>query len=170
MTVIEGAVVGGVKRLVWMVIGFVVGRAALVALARSGERGDEVVVYYDGDCGFCHRSVRALIAMDRNDVVRFSTLQSERFAAATASVAGGIDDSIVVIDESGTILQKSDATIHILERLGGPWPFVGALLDSVPRQIRNGVYDLIAANRHRFFERPEDVCPVVPAEERHRFL
>ena len=81
----------------------------------------------------------------------------------------GLPDSIVVLTPDGTLLSRSAAIIHILDRIGGSWRLQGRLLALVPRGIRDLGYDGVARVRHRLFRKPPDACPVTPPELRARF-
>jgi predicted DCC family thiol-disulfide oxidoreductase YuxK len=76
---------------------------------------------------------------------------------------------LVVLTYDGRLLARSDATAHVLGRLGGAWPVLGALLAAVPRALRDAAYDAVARSRHRLFERPGAACPVVSPQLRARF-
>lgn len=129
------------------------------------------MVFYDGGCGLCHRTVRFAIARDRDGSrFRFAALGSEAFRRLVPeALRAGLPDSIVVLTPDGTLLARSAAVIHILERIGGPWRLQGRLLALVPQGIRDLGYNGIARVRHRLFGRPTDACPVTPPELRARF-
>ena len=129
------------------------------------------MVFYDGACGLCHRTVRFAIARDREGSrFRFAALGGEAFRRLVPeALRAGLPDSIVVLAPGGALLARTAAVIHILERIGGPWRLTGRVLALVPRGIRDLGYDGIARVRHRLFTRPTDVCPVSPPELRARF-
>ena len=129
------------------------------------------MVFYDGACGLCHRTVRFAIARDRDGSrFRFAALGSEAFRRLVPEgLRAGLPDSIVVLTADGTLLARSAAVIHILERIGGPWRLPGRLLALVPQGIRDLGYDGIARVRHLLFRRPTDACPVTPPALRARF-
>ncbi|MEM8737471.1 MAG: DCC1-like thiol-disulfide oxidoreductase family protein [Planctomycetota bacterium] len=131
------------------------------------------LVFYDGGCGLCHASVRFVAARDRGGTrFRFAPLGGETFAAkrvGEATHTGGAD-SVVVRRRDGALLTKSGAAIHILRRLGGVWAGLGWAAAWVPKRVRDGVYDRVAAVRHRVFGRRTEACPGVPAGMRERFL
>ena len=114
-------------------------------------------ILYDGECGLCHGFVRFVVMQDRE----------ARFVYAPQKVAGG---SVVVITEAGVRLERSDAALHVLSRLGGFWAVGAAVMRAVPRPLRDLVYGFVARIRYRVFGRRTQVCPVVPPELRGRFL
>jgi predicted DCC family thiol-disulfide oxidoreductase YuxK len=129
------------------------------------------MVFYDGACGLCHRTVRFAIARDRDGSrFRFAALGSEAFRRLVPeALRAGLPDSIVVLTADGTLLARSAAVIHILERIGGPWRLTGRVLALMPQGVRNLGYEGVARVRYKLFGRPTDACPVTPPELRARF-
>jgi len=132
---------------------------------------DHSTVFYDGGCGLCHRAVRFAIARDADGSrFRFASLQSEGFRRRVPAAArAGLPDSIVTLTPDGTLLVRSAAVIHVLERVGGGWKVAGRLLRLVPRSVRDAGYDTVARVRYLLFRRPAEACPVTPPELRARF-
>ena len=134
------------------------------------DAGEPELLFYDGSCGFCHRSVRFVAPRDTAAHFRFAPLGGETFRALVPPEArGGLPDSVVVRRGDGELLVRSDAVLHILGRLGGGWRALGALVRLVPRALRDAGYDWLARNRARWFARPDEACPILPAHLRARF-
>ncbi len=129
------------------------------------------VIFYDGHCGFCHRAVRWVLKRDPAGTrFRFAPLQGPTFLKRVpAFYRATLPDTIVLQTSEAKLLVRSDAFIHILRCLGGPWTPLAIGLNLVPRFIRDGVYDFVARIRHRLFDRPTDTCPVLPPDQRARF-
>jgi predicted DCC family thiol-disulfide oxidoreductase YuxK len=129
------------------------------------------ILFYDGHCGLCHRTVKFVLLHDRaRGAFRFAPLQGETFQRLVPpEQRAGLPDSIVVRREDGVLLARSDAFIYILRRLGGGWGALAAILRVIPRPVRDAVYDLVARIRYRVFGRRDDLCPIVPADLRARF-
>ncbi len=137
---------------------------------RAKRAAGEWVVYYDGSCGLCHRTVRFLLAEDREAVFHYAPLESARFANEIApGDAGELPDSIVLRTPDGELRVRSAALIEIGDQLGGVWRALALASRAVPRVLRDGLYDQIAAIRYRLFRRPEQACPIVPPDLRERF-
>lgn len=127
------------------------------------------VIFYDGVCGLCDRSIRFVLRHDHAGRVRFAPLQgalAARVLAAHGRDAGQLDT--VYLLDGGRLLAKSDAVCAILHLLGGPWRLL-ALLRVLPRALRDRAYDAVAGGRYRWFGR-FDTCPVPPPHLRERFL
>jgi predicted DCC family thiol-disulfide oxidoreductase YuxK len=127
-------------------------------------------LFYDGNCGLCHGVVRWALIRDRGAAFLFAPLRGESFNnRVPPERRANLPDSIVLQTPEGALLLKSDAVRVMLLQLGGSWRTLGVLLGFIPRALSDRVYDLIAKVRHRFFEKPDDICPIVPADLRPRF-
>lgn len=131
------------------------------------------LVFYDGDCGLCHRSVSFLARRDR-DGSRFLFAPLGGETAGTRLGGGGFGQhpagTVVVLDEKGVVRTRSDAVLHALDRLGGIWRIVAGAMRVVPRPLRDGVYRAVARTRRRLFARPRGTCPRLPSHLAGRFL
>ena len=85
-------------------------------------------------------------------------------------VRATLPDSLALLTGEGAVLFKTDAVIRCLRRLGGLWRPLGWCLWCIPRPIRDALYDLVAALRHRLFAQPKSACPLLPDPLRDRFL
>lgn len=127
-------------------------------------------VYFDGDCGLCHRGVRFILARDRTGHFRFAPLQGETFRERIPeSKRKELPDSMIVETEDGRLLERSDAVVHILRNLRGLWKALGWILAPLPRFLRDPLYTAVASTRHRLFASPSSECPVPPESARDRF-
>lgn len=128
-------------------------------------------IFYDGECGLCHRWVRFALARERGrELFRFAPLQGSTFAAEVAAAERrGLPDSLVVQSGDGRLLVRSAAVVHVLRQIGGAWGALGALLGLVPRVLADPGYDLVARVRRRLFARPAELCPLLPPELARRF-
>ena len=128
------------------------------AWVRPLNAGTTDTLQYDGSCGLCHRSVRFVLAEDRSgNAFRFEPLPD------------GDKTSVIVQTADGRTLERSDAVIHILQRLGGFWRVFGIAFGILPLVVRNAMYDGVARVRYRIFGRTKDACPIVPPDLRSRF-
>jgi predicted DCC family thiol-disulfide oxidoreductase YuxK len=130
------------------------------------------LLFYDGTCGFCHRSVRFVLAHDREGTMfRYAPLGGPTFLQHLShSDRMDLPDSIVIRTADGRTLVRSAAVIHIGERLGGGWRVLARIGMALPHWLLDAGYDGIARIRYRLFARPKDACPMLPPELRTRFL
>ncbi|MFN3168387.1 MAG: thiol-disulfide oxidoreductase DCC family protein [Phycisphaeraceae bacterium] len=128
-------------------------------------------LFYDGACGLCHRSVKRVLRADRDGVLfYFAPLQGRAVERVlTPGQRAALPDSIVVRTCDGRVLVKSDAVLHVLSRLGGWYRLMGLVCGVMPRSVRDLAYDGVAKVRHKVFAKPDDACPILPAELRERF-
>ena len=137
----------------------------------SAPRGSVEHLFYDGSCGLCHRAVRFVLARDGDGSrFRFAPLGGPTFQRLVpAQERARLADSVVVLDLQGRVLQRSDAALHVLRRIGGAWGVVGATARICPRGLRDRLYDVVARVRRRLAARPDQACPLVPPDLRARF-
>lgn len=133
----------------------------------------DLVLLYDGLCGFCNGTVQFILARDHGGSMRFAPLQGDfaRETFARHPDLRGID-SLVLVERGATpaderVLVRSEAVLGIADYLGGAWRAARALR-LVPRALRDWGYDLFARFRYRLFGR-YDACPVPSPEVRARF-
>lgn len=145
--------------------------------ARSTSDPIPARLFYDGDCGFCHRSVRFVLSEELATPtalrLRFAPLGSVTFAERLAKHSeldrASLPDSIVLELEDGSILTRSAAALEIASRLGGFWRFVALIGNRLPSGLLDAGYDAIARVRKKLFSQPKDACPILPPDLRARF-
>ena len=129
-----------------------------------------LLLFFDGNCGLCHRAVLFVLRRDPSGRFRFAPIGGRRYREAIREVERtGLPDSLLLVDATYRILTRSDAILEIGARLGGFWSTVSKVGRLIPRPIRDGVYDGIARVRGRLFRRPQESCPRVPDRWRDRF-
>ena len=133
------------------------------------------IIFYDGVCGLCNRSVQLVLRNDRRGVFRFAGLQSgfaARVVARHGEDARELETVCVVLDMDGPgerLLVRSDAVGFVLRELGGGWGVLGLALRIIPGAVRDWGYGVVARHRYRVFGKYE-ACPAPRAEDRGRFL
>ena len=126
------------------------------------------IVFFDGQCGLCNRTVNWLIRLNRGkDILRFATLQG-----ATAQEflpderIKDLDSMAFLVD--GKVYIKSTGILRSGMALGGIFR-LGAIGLIIPAFIRDTVYDWIANSRYRWFGK-RSTCRIPTSEERSYFL
>lgn len=123
------------------------------------------IIFFDGYCGLCIRSVQFILKRDRKKVFRFASLQS---AYAAQALPSDTDTNTFVLQDNGKLYTRSGAAIRALQKLGGIYAFA-VLLFAIPAFIRNAVYRFIANNRYGWFGKHES-CYLPTAAMQDRFL
>ncbi|MGA2231066.1 MAG: DCC1-like thiol-disulfide oxidoreductase family protein [Tepidisphaeraceae bacterium] len=134
----------------------------------------DVILFYDGTCGFCSRSVQFILRHEgSNHSLHFAALQGPTAAALRqrhpelASL-----DSMVWYEPASSnhrelLFVRSAAGIAAMAYLGRAWCLLALIVWAVPRPIRDAVYDAVARNRHRL---SPGNCLVPSPQHRSRFI
>jgi len=139
--------------------------------------GRRRILFYDGDCGLCTRSVKFLLGEDTGRILQFAPLQGEtardflpeglRDTSETATVA--LARSAAGSGGAATeVLVRSRAILGACVDLGGMWRPAGWLGLAIPQRLADAGYRWIARNRLRFF--PGGACALPTANERRQLL
>ena len=123
--------------------------------------GSHPIVFFDGACGFCNKSVQALIRFDEDAMLRFAPLGKKVAKAHRINST----DSIVYLDD-GKARYKLDAVIAILTTLGGIGVLAKLLL-LLPKKMRDRLYDEVAKRRYLL---GGTQCAIPNEQDRKRFL
>ena|SRR5437868_1338911 len=128
------------------------------------------IIFYDGNCGLCHATVRFVAARDKAAAFQFAPLRGETFQKLIPQeIRAGLPDSIVLRRSSGELLTRSAAVIYILSRLSPGWQVAAKIVRAVPGVLRDWGYDLVARMRRKVLAPPKNICPVLPEGLRDRF-
>lgn len=122
------------------------------------------IIFYDGLCGLCDKSVQLVLKHDKKQLFKFATLQGN---LAKQTLPHLTEDSFVLY-QNHRIYLRSTAALHVAKQLSGLWPLLFTFI-IVPPFIRDGIYRLIAKNRYKWFGR-YDACKIPNAQTRSRFL
>jgi predicted DCC family thiol-disulfide oxidoreductase YuxK len=133
----------------------------------AADRSTPPIVFFDGVCGLCNRSVDLLLRWDAKGVLRFAPLQGATAQAMLPAEQVRDLDSLVLKDAKG-IHRRSEAALLSLEHLGGGWRGI-RLLRALPSGLRDAIYGLVARHRYRWFGKRTS-CRLPTATERERFL
>jgi predicted DCC family thiol-disulfide oxidoreductase YuxK len=127
------------------------------------------IVLFDGTCAFCERSVVFMAKRDPQGYLRFGASQTPAGQALLSryGVSRATARSIIFI-ENDQVYLRSTATLRIAARLTFPWSLARVLL-MVPVPIRDAVYRVVAAIRHRIAGR-SNACEIPPEELRGRMI
>ena len=119
----------------------------------------QTIIYYDGLCVLCNKSIRFIINRDRKNQFKIGFLNSLKKQEK--------QDSVVLVHK-GIKYQYSSAVIKSLILLGGIYKLT-ALLFIFPKSLRDFVYKMIARNRYKWFGR-HNTCPTLPEKWKARLI
>src|SRR5690606_5796588 len=128
-----------------------------------------MVIFFDGVCNLCNRSVQFVIKRDRAKKFRFASLQgkSAAFVLKELNISPADSDSFILL-ENDKVYTRSTAALRVLRELGGLWKLFYVFI-IVPPFIRDGVYNFIARKRYKWFGKREE-CMIPTPELKERFL
>lgn len=127
----------------------------------------KVIVFFDGYCNLCNRSVDFLIRRDPKKRFFFAPLQGETARSHLDSALLRNTDTVVLWVD-GAVYTRSEAALRALALMGFPWSLL-AVFRIVPRGLRDAVYNFIAERRLRWFGKRSN-CRLPSEEEKERFL
>jgi len=126
------------------------------------------LLVYDGNCGFCARSVQFILRHERRHDLMFVPRDSELGKDLRRRFHLEAVESMLWI-VNGKAEMESGAVLNAAKYVGGFWAFLATLGSLVPAPLRNWAYRLIARNRRRLSSRINS-CLVPTLEQRARFL
>lgn len=127
------------------------------------------LVFFDGVCNLCDRTVQFLLKIDKHQRLQFGSLQGEtaKKILPAYQISPEKLGSIVFIHQNN-VYTESSAVLEILRVIGGPWTLL-YIFRIVPPFIRNAFYRLIARYRYQWFGK-KDQCMIPSPSVRTRFL
>lgn len=132
---------------------------------------DKPLLFYDGDCGLCHRFVLFVLKHEESPYFRFSPLQGDTFQQRfSEEERKAFPDSLILLTENEEVLCLSDAAVYAMKTLSPGWRRLGTVIGVLPKPVRDLGYRWIAAIRRKLFRKPEGSCPLLPPDLRGRFV
>lgn len=144
------------------------------AIQRNAPVATAPLLVYDGDCGFCTRSVQFVLARDsRRGTLRFAARAGEagRAVRRRHPQLETVESLLWVetVDGREVVSIYSDAVLATATYLGGVYAVLGGLGRLVPRFLRDPVYRLVARVRKRL-TRGAATCHLPAPQELARML
>ncbi len=124
------------------------------------------IIYFDGECNLCNKSVNSIIKKDKKHLFYFAFLSDPNNAQKIPKSYLSIDS--IILEYDNNFYTKSDAIIEICKLLGGIYKIM-AIGYLIPRIIRDKIYDFVARNRYKWFGKSESCLTPTP-NLRKRFL
>lgn len=132
------------------------------------------ILFYDGECGLCSRSVRFLLKRDRADALKFAPIQGE---TAKMYLSPTLREQLSTViyhrpspsaEGSSQSLLRSEAILSALIDTGSAWRWPARIARWLPPAWRDVAYNWVARNRHRFF--PKGSCALPNPDEQAKLL
>jgi predicted DCC family thiol-disulfide oxidoreductase YuxK len=132
----------------------------VASIDNRNEEAVDCILFFDGVCGLCSKSVDFVMARDHRQAIKFAPLQGDT-ARSLLTPADIQNLNTMILWIKGRTYRKTAAAVRVMWRL--------SLLWLIPLPLRNLGYTLVARNRYRFFGKKE-TCRLPTREERLRFL
>ena len=120
---------------------------------------EQTILYYDGLCVLCNKSIRFIIDRDRKNQFKIGLLDAFK--------SEDKQDSVILVHK-GIKYNYSSAVIKSLILLGGIYK-LAFLLFILPKSLRDFLYKIIAKNRYKWFGK-HNTCPTLPEKWKKRFI
>lgn len=125
----------------------------------------DTILFYDGDCGFCNRSVQFVLKAEKAPVIFFCALQSSQAKDFLSKRSIEINYQTLYFFH-GKVRERSSAVLAMLPFFKWYYQWMN-ILWIVPKPLRDGFYNVIAKRRHRFMK---GFCLVLTTNQRQRFI
>jgi predicted DCC family thiol-disulfide oxidoreductase YuxK len=127
------------------------------------------VILFDGVCNLCSKSVQYVVKHDPEKIFRFASLQSsfgEKILQQYNLPTNTFNSFILLLQ--GKIYTRSTAALMVAKKLKGPSKLLYGLI-ILPKFIRDGVYNIIAKKRYKWFGKKTE-CWVPTPELKRLFI
>lgn len=136
-------------------------------------KGQRRILFYDGQCGLCTRTVRFFLVRDRAGLIYYAPLLGEtarQLLPKELREPGKLSTVVYLIREGAEaqIEYRSAAVAAALYDLGGLWRLLSKFLLLIPAPLREWGYRLVARHRLKFFRK--GACDLPTKEEAHYLL
>lgn len=133
------------------------------------EQEDHPIILFDGVCNLCNASVQYVIKHDSQHIFRFASLQSSFAQKILSKHNLPLNDyNSFILYSDNKIYTRSKAALIIAKKLKGVVKMLYAFI-IVPKFIRDGVYNIIAKNRYKWFGKKNE-CWLPTPELKNLFL
>ncbi|WP_068472938.1 thiol-disulfide oxidoreductase DCC family protein [Saccharicrinis aurantiacus] len=126
------------------------------------------IILFDGNCGFCSKSVLFIIKHDKKGIFKFASLQSEFGKLMLDKFSLEKNTESVVLIKNGAAFQKSAAALKVAKEFTWPLKLLYTFI-IIPPFIRDFIYDIIAKNRHYILPKKQ-VCDLHNTKYSSRFI
>lgn len=113
------------------------------------------IVFFDGDCPFCHKAVRHLMEIDVHERLAFAPLNGETAARILVGPQQGLKkaNSLVLVENYRSTERafwiRAKAALRTYWLIGNGWGLVG-IFSYLPAMLIDPFYKWIALHRHQF--------------------
>lgn len=127
----------------------------------------DAIIFYDGECGLCNRSVQFVLKHERSPVISFSALQSN-FAKDFFDnhQLPSPDLSTFYFYKNNQLYKKSTAAFKVISYLRWYWQPL-RIFSLLPVKFTDSVYNFVAKRRKKI---GGTFCVIPSLENKKRFI
>jgi predicted DCC family thiol-disulfide oxidoreductase YuxK len=127
---------------------------------------EKKIVFYDGSCGFCNKTVQLILKLEKNQDCEFAAIQSSFAQQFFKNQNIMVDMSTFYFSKNGKVFTKSTGFIELSKEFKKPWNLL-IFLKLIPKSIRDFFYDFVAKRRAKI---AGNFCYLPNLLEKKRFL
>ena len=124
------------------------------------------ILFYDGDCSLCNRSIQFILRHERGPSLQFSSLSSPQ-AQERLRQFEPLPDELILL-QGGSCFTGAAAVWRVCRHLRFPWSLLSGLR-FIPPALTNRLYTFVAQRRPRLNGKATH-CPLPKDSHRDRFL
>ena len=126
-----------------------------------------LILFYDGDCGFCNRSVSFVLKKDKTKKIFFAKLESDFTKKTFNKNNWNLPDmSTLYFIDNGVLFKKSSAILRISCYLKMPYNFL-FIFKIIPKFLRDYMYEFVSKRRNKIANR---FCFIPSKDQKNRFI
>lgn len=123
------------------------------------------IIFYDGDCGFCNKTIQFILKNEKTKDFVFVSQQSK--AAINFLKEKQNDLSTIIVFYNQNFYYRGEAFAIITKNLKSPYHILSYIIQYIPTPIINFIYDSIAKIRRKI---KINSCIILSNDEKKRFL
>lgn len=124
---------------------------------------EQRIIFFDGICNLCNRSVDFLYRKDKKHQFQFAALKGET-AEKFLGIKNPEQAQSIIYLRNGKVLKQSSAVLQILVDLGGAYRFF-SFFRIIPKSLRDILYQAVAKKRYKWFGNSESCRSITPEEQ-----
>ena len=126
------------------------------------------IIIFDGDCGFCNRTIMFFAKNDVNNCFKFISNNSDFGKGLLQKIQIlGLEQSTIVLIENDNTFTRSSAIWRILLKIP-KYRMLGFSLLLIPKKVSDWFYDFISNRRKRIVNNND--CEIPTLEMRKKFI
>ena len=135
------------------------------------EPSERTILFFDGDCGLCSRSVRMLMRMDQEARLSYAPLQGEvARKLLPENLRENLSTAVLYLPQAKGAplrLTRSRAILEAVIQTKSPWRLLAKPARCLPVSLLDAVYNCIAKYRKHLFKAS---CPIPQTKLGDRLL